>query len=61
MRFAYRMPAEGRDWLRSPALLTDDEKSRLISVAIRLLGIISACPPCRIGAGGHRLTKERCA
>src|SRR5580698_7386797 len=35
----YCMPAEGLDWLPSPALLTDDEMSRLISVAVRRLGI----------------------
>jgi cyclic pyranopterin phosphate synthase len=33
------MPAEGLDWLPGPALLTDDEVSRLISVAVRQLGI----------------------
>jgi cyclic pyranopterin phosphate synthase len=39
LRCSYCMPAEGLDWLPSPALLTDDEVSRLISVAVRLLGI----------------------
>jgi len=39
LRCTYCMPAEGLDWLPSPALLTDDEVSRLISVAVRLLGI----------------------
>ncbi len=29
----------GLDWLPGPALLTDEEISRLISVAVRLLGI----------------------
>jgi cyclic pyranopterin phosphate synthase len=33
------MPAEGLDWLPGPALLANDEVSRLISVAVRLLGI----------------------
>jgi cyclic pyranopterin phosphate synthase len=33
------MPAEGLDWLPGPALLTDDEISRLISVAVQRLGI----------------------
>ena len=33
------LPAEGLDWLPGPALLTDDEVSRLISVAVRRLGI----------------------
>src|SRR5580693_9074016 len=39
LRCSYCMPAEGLDWLPSPALLTDDEISRLISVAVRRLGI----------------------
>jgi GTP 3',8-cyclase len=39
LRCAYCMPAEGLDWLPGPALLTDDEISRLISVAVRQLGI----------------------
>jgi cyclic pyranopterin phosphate synthase len=39
LRCTYCMPAEGLDWLPGPALLTDDEISRLISVAVRLLGI----------------------
>src|SRR3984957_7198020 len=33
------MPPEGLDWLPSPALLTDDEVSRLMSVAVRQLGV----------------------
>ena len=39
LRCTYCMPAEGLDWLPRPALLTDDEVSRLISVAVRRLGI----------------------
>jgi cyclic pyranopterin phosphate synthase len=39
LRCTYCMPAEGLDWLPAPTLLTDDEVSRLISVAVRLLGI----------------------
>jgi GTP 3',8-cyclase len=39
LRCTYCMPAEGLDWLPGPALLTDDEVSRLISVAVRQLGI----------------------
>jgi cyclic pyranopterin phosphate synthase len=39
LRCSYCMPAEGLDWLPGPALLTDDEVSRLISVAVRLLGV----------------------
>jgi cyclic pyranopterin phosphate synthase len=39
LRCTYCMPAEGLDWLPAPALLTDDEISRLISVAVRRLGI----------------------
>jgi hypothetical protein len=33
------MPAEGLEWLPGPALLTDDEVSRLVSVTVRRLGI----------------------
>jgi cyclic pyranopterin phosphate synthase len=39
LRCSYCMPAEGLDWLPGPALLTDDEVARLISVAVRRLGI----------------------
>ncbi len=39
LRCTYCMPAEGLDWLPGPALLTGDEVSRLISVAVRRLGI----------------------
>ncbi len=39
LRCTYCMPAEGLHWLPGPALLTDDEISRLISVAVRQLGI----------------------
>ena len=39
LRCTYCMPAEGLDWLPGLALLTDDEVSRLISVAVRRLGI----------------------
>jgi cyclic pyranopterin phosphate synthase len=39
LRCSYCMPAEGLDWLPGPALLTDDEVSRLISVAVRQLGV----------------------
>jgi GTP 3',8-cyclase len=39
LRCSYCMPAEGLDWLPSPALLTDDEVTRLVSVAVRQLGI----------------------
>ena len=39
LRCTYCMPAEGLDWLPRPALLTDDEVSRLITVAVRQLGI----------------------
>src|ERR1700735_228106 len=39
LRCTYCMPAEGLVWLPGPAVLTDDEISRLISVAVRLLGI----------------------
>jgi GTP 3',8-cyclase len=39
LRCSYCMPAEGLDWLPRAALLTDDEVTRLISVAVRRLGI----------------------
>ncbi len=39
LRCGYCMPAEGLDWLPKPTLLTDDEIVRLISVAVRLLGV----------------------
>jgi cyclic pyranopterin phosphate synthase len=39
LRCSYCMPAEGLDWLPGPALLTDDEVSRLIAVAVRRLGV----------------------
>jgi cyclic pyranopterin phosphate synthase len=39
LRCTYCMPPEGLDWLPAPELLTDDELTRLITVAVRLLGI----------------------
>src|SRR4051795_10561032 len=39
LRCTYCMPAEGLDWLPSPDLLTDDEVVRLITIAVRDLGI----------------------
>ena len=39
LRCTYCMPPEGLDWLPAPELLTDDELIRLITVAVRLLGI----------------------
>jgi GTP 3',8-cyclase len=39
LRCTYCMPAEGLEWLPGPALLTDDEVSRLVSVTVRRLGI----------------------
>src|SRR3954471_11745226 len=39
LRCTYCMPAEGLDWLPSPELLTDDEVVRLVSLAVRELGI----------------------
>jgi cyclic pyranopterin phosphate synthase len=39
LRCSYCMPAEGLDWLPGPALLTDGEVSRLISVAVERLGV----------------------
>jgi len=39
LRCVYCMPAEGLEWLPGPGLLTDDEIVRLISVAVRQLGV----------------------
>jgi cyclic pyranopterin phosphate synthase len=39
LRCSYCMPEEGLDWLAKPELLTDDEVVRLVSVAVRLLGV----------------------
>ncbi|WP_234995568.1 GTP 3',8-cyclase MoaA [Streptoalloteichus hindustanus] len=39
LRCTYCMPAEGMDWLPTSALLTAGELSRLIRVAVELLGI----------------------
>jgi cyclic pyranopterin phosphate synthase len=39
LRCAYCMPEEGLEWLAKPELLTDDEVVRLVSVAVRLLGV----------------------
>jgi GTP 3',8-cyclase len=39
LRCSYCMPAEGLDWLPSPALLTDDELARLLAIAVQRLGI----------------------
>jgi cyclic pyranopterin phosphate synthase len=39
LRCSYCMPPEGLDWLPSPELLTDDEVVRVISIAVRDLGI----------------------
>ncbi|GAB3424927.1 GTP 3',8-cyclase MoaA [Flindersiella endophytica] len=39
LRCTYCMPAEGLPWLPSPTLLTDDEVARLVSVAVRQLGV----------------------
>jgi cyclic pyranopterin phosphate synthase len=39
LRCTYCMPAEGLDWLPNETLLTDDEVVRLVSVAVRLLGV----------------------
>ncbi|WP_433274406.1 GTP 3',8-cyclase MoaA [Actinosynnema sp. CS-041913] len=39
LRCTYCMPAEGLDWLPKPELLTDDELTRLIGVAVTRLGV----------------------
>ncbi|HEX7745670.1 MAG TPA: GTP 3',8-cyclase MoaA [Micromonosporaceae bacterium] len=39
LRCSYCMPAEGLAWLPRPELLTDDEVTRLVRVAVELLGV----------------------
>jgi cyclic pyranopterin phosphate synthase len=39
LRCSYCMPPEGLDWLPSQDVLTDDELTRLIGIAVRQLGI----------------------
>jgi cyclic pyranopterin phosphate synthase len=39
LRCTYCMPAEGLDWLPKPDLLSDDELTRLIGIAVTLLGV----------------------
>ena len=39
LRCSYCMPAEGLDWLPDETMLTDDEIVRLVSVAVRELGV----------------------
>jgi cyclic pyranopterin phosphate synthase len=39
LRCSYCMPAEGLDWMPSEQVLSDDELARLMSIAVRLLGV----------------------
>src|ERR1700736_256097 len=39
LRCTYCMPAEGLDWLAGPDVLTDDELTRLIRIAVTRLGV----------------------
>jgi len=39
LRCSYCMPPEGLDWLAGESLLTDDEMIRLITIAVRDLGV----------------------
>src|SRR3954452_1998801 len=39
LRCTYCMPAEGLDWTPAPELLTDDELVRVVTIAVRDLGI----------------------
>lgn len=39
LRCSYCMPPEGLDWLAGESLLTDDEVTRLITIAVRDLGV----------------------
>jgi cyclic pyranopterin phosphate synthase len=39
LRCTYCMPAEGLDWLPTPKVLTNSELLRLLSIAVRLLGV----------------------
>jgi cyclic pyranopterin phosphate synthase len=45
LRFSYCMPAEGLDWLPSPALLTGGEMARLIAIAVQRLDITESASP----------------
>src|ERR1700722_1712776 len=47
LRCSYCLPPEGLDWLPRPALLTDDEGSPLMSVAVQRLGV----PEVRVTGG----------
>ncbi|HEX3707637.1 MAG TPA: GTP 3',8-cyclase MoaA [Mycobacteriales bacterium] len=40
LRCSYCMPAEGLDWLPRESVLTDDEVIRLITIAVRRLGVL---------------------
>jgi cyclic pyranopterin phosphate synthase len=39
LRCTYCMPPEGLDWLPKPELLTDDEVTRLVGIAVERLGV----------------------
>ncbi|MGC5628183.1 GTP 3',8-cyclase MoaA [Georgenia sp. Z1344] len=39
LRCTYCMPAEGLDWLPTPDVLTDEEVVRLVTIAVRDLGV----------------------
>ncbi|MBA2414296.1 MAG: GTP 3',8-cyclase MoaA [Geodermatophilaceae bacterium] len=39
LRCSYCMPAEGLDWLPKPEVLTDDEVTRLMRIAVEQLGV----------------------
>ena len=39
LRCTYCMPAEGLPWLPKPELLTDDELTRLVRIAVERLGV----------------------
>jgi cyclic pyranopterin phosphate synthase len=39
LRCTYCMPPEGLDWLPKPELLTDDEVTRLVGIAVTRLGV----------------------
>ena len=59
------MPAEGLDWLPSPALLTDDELARLIAIAVQRLGVTEVRftggePLLRRGLAGIVAARRRC-
>jgi hypothetical protein len=62
LRCSYCMPAEGLDWLPSPALLTDGEMARLIAIAGTASTTTASCSPpgrCQPSAADRAARSER--